>query len=363
MSGRLRAILAAVIQTVADRRSQLKSIRLQCGDWQRACRTELTFRAYEYGVGLTRNPQWFWMRRLARLPLVREGTHRWRQSRYIAPAIASLATAAVESPFSTVSVPAVVAAIEADGVATGLYLPETWQRDLQAFAQTTPCYGNGKPQWGFFYACRAAAQRDCPQPLLVGHYFNLEQNCAVIQRLIADPVLRAIAADYLKTTPAYLGSQLWWSFAQASSPAEHCQVSQAFHYDLDDYRFLKFFFYLTDVDPWSGPHVMVQGSHRTMKWQHRLLRKRYTDQAIAAAYGSAAIRTLCGSAGYGFVEDTFCFHKGAIPVTRDRLMLQIEFGTQDYGYQHHRVPSHKLKQLPGQTTSVVSQQAVQISGG
>ena len=107
-----------------------------------------------------------------------------------------------------------------------------------------------------------------------------------------------------------------------------------FHYDLDDYRFLKFFFYLTDVDDKSGPHICVRASHKYKKFSHILLRKRETDREIIDSYGEESLVTICGEAGFGFVEDPLCFHKGLTPTHKDRLLLQIEFATTDYGMQN-----------------------------
>lgn len=304
---------------------------------------ELKFRAYEYGKGLMQNPEWFLMRRLARSGTIRALSHRLRQRHY---AVGLQQQPARSQDLDPLSKEAVVAVLEHTGLYAGLRLSDTTVAELQTFAQTYPCYGNGKPHLGFLYRDRHQARKRCSQNILSGHYLNLDHQCAAVDRLRQDPAILAIAADYLQTAPAYLGSQLWWSFPGSADPAERCQISQAFHYDLDGYRFIKFFFYLSDVDESSGPHVFVRGSHHQMRWHHRLLRKRYSDREILGTYGAAAVATLCGPPGYGFIEDTFCFHKGTVPTDRDRLMLQIEFGIKDYGMQHRRVPSEKLSLIP-----------------
>lgn len=308
---------------------------------------EMRFRAYEYYIGLTRNPEWFFMRRVARFKLVRLVSHELRRRHH--RCFDSLTkSAATVSVIDDVCPAVIVNTLETVGLFRGLQLPVATVQAIRTYAETTPCYVNGKPSLGFFYRQRAQAQQQCQQPILVGNYFNVDQDCQAICQLKADPTLLAIAAAYLQAEPAYLSSRLWWSFPEQSSQSQRCQVSQAFHYDLDSYRFLKFFFYLTDVDEASGPHICVMGSHEQMQWKHRLLRKRYTDEQIVKAYGAKSIATLCGPAGYGFVEDTFCFHKGAVPTSRDRLLLLIEYGTKDYGMEHQRRPAADLALLPGQ---------------
>jgi Phytanoyl-CoA dioxygenase (PhyH) len=168
----------------------------------------------------------------------------------------------------------------------------------------------------------------------VGSYFNTALLCPAIQKLQTDPKLLAIAEKYLEHEPVHQGNQLWWNFACETTYKQRSQTGQIFHYDLDDYRFLKFFFYLTDVDATSGPHVCVRGSHKQKKLSHTWLRKRETDADIIGYYGLESLVTICGKAGLGFVEDPLCFHKGITPTHKDRLILQIEFATTDYRMQH-----------------------------
>ncbi|MEM8779293.1 MAG: hypothetical protein AAGF26_10565, partial [Cyanobacteria bacterium P01_G01_bin.49] len=155
----------------------------------------------------------------------------------------------------------------------------------------------------------------------------------IIEKIAQDCQLIEIAAQYFGTKPAYLGSRLWWSFVTATTSYQRRKAAQFFHYDLDDYCFLKFFFYLTDITSNSGPHVYMVGTHRQKKLCHQLLRKRYGDSEIFAAYDRDNLRILCGKSGFGFVEDTFGFHKGLPPVTEPRLVLQIEYATKNYGMQ------------------------------
>ena len=50
-------------------------------------------------------------------------------------------------------------------------------------------------------------------------------------------------------------------------------------------------------------------------------------------------------AGFGFIEDPLCFHKGLTPTERDRLLLQIEFATTDYGMQNDNRETSSLQVL------------------
>ncbi len=66
-------------------------------------------------------------------------------------------------------------------------------------------------------------------------------------------------------------TRTWWSFpTKTASEADLSRASFKFHFDLDDWRMLKFFFYLSDVDADAGPHVYVRGSHNRRRVKHQL---------------------------------------------------------------------------------------------
>ena len=108
--------------------------------------------------------------------------------------------------------------------------------------------------------------------------------------------------------------------------------AQGFHYDIDGYRGLTFFFYLTDVGLSNGPHVYVRGTHVKKAWKHVVsLYKGRSDDEIDQSYGKERQVVSCGPAGSGFAEDIFGFHKGLHPESGDRLIVQLRYGLRDYG--------------------------------
>ena len=250
-----------------------------------------------------------------------------------------------DSVFNKIDLVRTVKQLETEGFCTGLNLPSEIVEEIAEFARSTPCYGNRKTNLGFYYHHKKQAEVQAIKNFRIGCYFNTAQLCPAIYKLQNDSQLLAIAARYLEQEPIHQGSQLWWSFAGESSDWERRQTAQMFHYDLDDYRFLKFFFYLTDVDNQSGPHICVRGSHKNKKLSHILLRKRETDKDIINYYGEDSLVTICGEAGCGFVEDPLCFHKGLTPSHKDRLLLQIEFATTDYGMQNDNRNTSTLQLL------------------
>ncbi len=205
---------------------------------------------------------------------------------------------ATDSLFPEVDVSQTVDGLRKDGIALGLQLSPGTVKEIMKFALATPCYGNACPDQGFYYHDREKAEARAQTSFVKARYFNTHA-CPEIARLQADPKLWEIAERYLGAVPLHTGNNLWWNFPGQRTVAEQNKFAQLFHFDLDDYRFVKFFFYLTDVDGEAGPHTFVRGSHRKKP--------------------------------IGFAEDTYGVHKGVTPTAKARLILQFEFALYDYG--------------------------------
>ena len=282
-------------------------------------------RARRYLTTLRERPAWVVMRAIARFDVVRSAMRAVRR----APAREAGATV-----FPDLDTAAALRELEADGVVTGLELPAAVVEEILAFVDTAPCYGDQNTLEGFRYAEADEVRARVPRFCLTARYAYVAESCPAVKALTTDGKLLELATKYLRCEPVLQTTILWWSFAGESSDAEKSSAAQLFHYDVDDYRFLKFFFYLTDIDEDAGPHVVVRGTHRRKKVRHQLRMRRHEDAEIVRHYTAEKIQPMLGPVGSGFAEDTCAFHKGAPPRTKDRLVLQLEFATRDYGFQH-----------------------------
>ncbi len=278
---------------------------------------------------LTKTPRLFLMRKLARFEFVRNWV-----SLFSKPMDKSYELGKGNpSVFKDINVDQVIDALKTDSYCSGLNLPPDVVQGILEFAHSARCYGNRDRKLGFYYREKQQVEALSGQPFRLGSYFNAE-TCPAIKKLESDPGLLAIAAKFLGAKPRHMATELWWSFPVPGTPHDQLKAAQVFHYDLDDYRFIKFFFYLTDVDPSSGPHILLRGSHKNKKFTHQLLGVRCAskdDAEIVDCYGAENLVTICGEAGFGFVEDSTCFHKGTLPTEKQRLLLQIEYAINDYG--------------------------------
>jgi len=248
------------------------------------------------------------------------------------------------SIFGSIAIAEIVTSLERDGLFTGIRLPQHIVDDLNEFALKTPCYGNHIKKLRFLPQEYKDAQSRCPSPILVGHYMDKIFDCPIVDQIEKDPLLIEIASRYLRTTPCLINSRMWWSFR-----AEHLDegtlklASQnLLHFDMDDWSSIKFFFYLTNVDVDSGPHVYLRRSHRRKR-----LRDQFTiflgkpDSKTIDFYGRDNLVTICGPAGFGFVEDPFGFHMGTVTQKDPRLVLEIEYGISDMSRQYLRNGAEK----------------------
>jgi len=167
---------------------------------------------------------------------------------------------------------------------------------------------------------------------------------SVVQQLLMDPGLHCIAQSFLRCSPILDSLAMWWSSpfdGNASSEA-----AQLFHFDMDRIKFLKFFFYLTDVTAATGPHCYVRGSSKR-KPAVILRDGRIPDEEIYRCYSSEEVIEICGEAGSIIAVDTRGLHKGKPPNRGERLILQFEYTNSMFGqnYPKAALPKDAIPQF------------------
>jgi hypothetical protein len=172
-----------------------------------------------------------------------------------------------------------------------------------------------------------AIAMDVNRPVAPVNFFVPERDLhrhPVVSALMNDPVLVAIARDYLRCEPILDTCRIWASPAFGDGPS--VEITQGFHYDASHPGFIKFFVYLTDVDSDSGPHCVVPTSHRPdlAGWKLRFGPRRISDGQIERAYPGMT-RELVGPRGTVIAEDTRAFHKGKPPRRGCRFVLELYF--------------------------------------
>lgn len=147
--------------------------------------------------------------------------------------------------------------------------------------------------------------------------------CPHLLEAINSPKVLAVAESYLGCKPTIAQMILRWTYATGLPDARF----QLYHRDLDDWKFVKLFIYLTDVDDQSGPHTVVTETHRT---RSSVQARYWTDDEMAARFPAGRMASLTGGSGSAWLVDTFAYHKGVNPVRSHRLALIVQYSLLPY---------------------------------
>ena len=129
-----------------------------------------------------------------------------------------------------------------DGVYDQLRLREDTVLELLDYSRQSICYGDGSRNFPFKLDNKETAEKEQGTKFSLGRYLDCEQQCPAVKRLAHDPVLLALARGYLGCEPALVGARMWWSFANNASLDQQAKSGQTFHYDIDGYRSVSYFF-------------------------------------------------------------------------------------------------------------------------
>jgi hypothetical protein len=165
-----------------------------------------------------------------------------------------------------------------------------------------------------------------------------------VQALMADSAIVAAAQAYLGAEPVVDVVAMWWNTAVSDKPDS--EAAQYFHFDLDRIKWVKFFFYLTDVTSDNGPHYFIARSHRTGGIPAALLAKGYarlTDEEVSTHFPAQDFIEFAAPCGTILAEDTRGLHKGQNLRAGHRLVLQLQFSNSLFGPPYTKVAFKALR--------------------
>jgi hypothetical protein len=281
-------------------------------------------RAPTYWRYLREEPSWILMFLFARTLLGRRIERRLHRADY------GRALPAPESALGAIDLNAFAGEIVTNGVAVGLQLPQAMVHEILDFAATNLCFSRDRQTDGFLPKDIAEANGRRDRDVIAAHYFEAVEKSRAIVRLSQDAALLSVARAYIGSEPVLIRIRLWWSFPakRLSDQDLHSAAQEKYHFDMNGWRTLKFFFYLTQTNGQSGAHRCIPGSHvhRPLKHQLTLTVGRAVEE-LEACFGKDRFLTISGDAGFGFAEDPFLFHTGSLCKDQPRLILEIEYGS------------------------------------
>lgn len=188
-------------------------------------------------------------------------------------------------------------------------------RDLVSYFETKTVHDPYRPSVPPF----PPLSDEKPPEAHIAHHFPRD--------IVSAPYLLDIAnrQDILEIVAAFLGCKptigymaTWWSY-----PTElGAQQAENFHRDVDDFRFVKLFMYLTDVGEENGPHKYVLHSAQSNALSQI---RRFEDDEVADVFGGQNIVTMTAKAGEMFLENTYGIHKGQPVKDGRRLLFQVVY--------------------------------------
>jgi hypothetical protein len=219
------------------------------------------------------------------------------------------------------------AAIEHSGITRlGQVLSAERASELYNYFRVLPVSDTYRPEFGSFLP----ESTDRNPVIHTAHHASRDIVLApYLFALANDPAILRVASRFLGCRATLGYTSVWWSY---NTPLG-AQEAENFHRDVDDWKFLKLFVYLTDVTRENGPHVYVSHSVRSPKL--RVIR-RFEDQEVIDAFGSGNILELTAPAGAGFLENTFGVHKGTPVVRGRRLMFQAVYSLSALPYSPNK---------------------------
>lgn len=194
---------------------------------------------------------------------------------------------------------------------------------------------------------------DVPVHVKLGRH-SIKDNllCPKMIDLITNEEIIKKASSFLNA-PATLSLLLpMWSFPHKEKNPINMQL---FHRDADDYKFVKFFILLSDVELGEGEQVYLKRSNTANNLPPELYNiERYSDQIIDHYAAEFEKVKVFGKAGANWFADTYGIHRGTVPSTRPRLLLQLQFSYNPvpiFNYKAYRYSKwNSLNELQKYTT-------------
>lgn len=168
-------------------------------------------------------------------------------------------------------------------------------------------------------------------------------NCGAIIDVMNSRRMMSVAQEFLGCKPIIDLVLMWWLTDHEEKASS--KAAQLFHFDMDRPKFLKVFFYLTDVSEENAPHIYADSSNR-IKPDKLFKIRRFSDTEINEHY---QISHLTGKSGTILIVDTSGFHKGGIVTGDPRLILQLEYSDSLFGADY---PEYKITTDLGKFTAM-----------
>ena len=162
-----------------------------------------------------------------------------------------------------------------------------------------------------------------------------------ILEIIKNKTLEGVVTGYYQSIPKLTFAKARISFFDSIGPRD----TQFWHSDPGSYTVLKALIYLNDVDEKGGPFEIISGSH-FKKFQNWDKITRHSQSNLKKFYNTNKFIKITGSLGDVIFADATAFHKGNVPIDRNRKIIILNFClNEEYGLPYEKVKINKADLL------------------
>ena len=169
--------------------------------------------------------------------------------------------------------------------------------------------------------------------------------------VIQNSFIQGVVTGYYESIPQLTFTKARISFCDSIGPRD----TQFWHCDPGSYRVLKVLIYLNDVDLNGGPFEIISGTHFN-KFEGWDSITRHDDQELKEIYDKNLFKKITAKVGDIIFADATAFHRGNVPITKDRLILILNFCVHDeYGlpYQKVKIKKDIFNEVKGISSSIL----------
>jgi hypothetical protein len=143
-------------------------------------------------------------------------------------------------------------------------------------------------------------------------------------RVALDKKLLEIVSLYLGMWPRLSAISAWLNFPSGGEPKQ----SQLWHRDPEDFKIVKVFIYLVDVDENRGPFCYIAKTHPFSAGAATVpkhVNKSITDDGMRATIPADAWMICTGPAKTMILADTVGYHRGGKPTKGNRILITFTY--------------------------------------
>lgn len=173
-----------------------------------------------------------------------------------------------------------------------------------------------------------------------------------ILKIIENKLIQGVVTGYYESIPQLTFVKSRIAFYDSIGPRD----TQFWHCDPGSYRVLKALIYLNEVDEDGGPFEIIKGSHIN-KFDNWDIETRHDHEKLQKIYDQNLFKKCLAKPGDVIFADATAFHRGNVPINKNRLILILNFCVHDeYGlpFQQPKIKKELFQKTDSLTKGILN---------